>query len=81
MTEKPERLAERPKAPKRPRRNPYESLVEEIRAEEEAWKAEQEAARIAAGEPPSPPVEKWSPSSLPHTWGNGYRMGTRRRRR
>jgi hypothetical protein len=45
-----------PKAPRRLRRSPYESLVEEIMAEEEAWKAEQERERIAAGLPPTPPA-------------------------
>jgi hypothetical protein len=48
-----------PAKPKRPRRSPYQSMVDEIMAEEEAWKAEQEAAKIAAGEPPPPHVEKW----------------------
>jgi hypothetical protein len=32
-------------------------MVEEIMAEEEAWKAEQEAARIARGDPPKPRPE------------------------
>jgi hypothetical protein len=31
-------------------------MVEEIMAEEEAWKAEQEVARIAAGQPPAQPL-------------------------
>jgi hypothetical protein len=47
-------------------------MVEEIRAEEAVWKAEQEAARIAAGEPPAPPVEKWSPWSIPVYWGHHH---------
>jgi hypothetical protein len=44
-------------------------MVEEIMAEEAAWKAEQEAARVAAGQAPPPPVEKLSPWSMPHYWG------------
>jgi hypothetical protein len=53
-----------PSAPKRPRqcgarRSPYQSMVDEIMAEEEAWKAEQEAARVAAGEPEPPKLPPW----------------------
>jgi hypothetical protein len=40
-------------------------MVEEIIAEEEAWKAEQEVARIPAGQPPAQPLKKWNPSSSP----------------
>ena len=71
MTEKTKNPAERPKTPKRPRRSPYESLLEEIRAEEEAWKAEQEAARIAAGEPPKPRPEPLV-ATLRHTEVDGW---------
>jgi hypothetical protein len=43
-------------------------MVEEIMAEEEAWKAEQEVARIAAAQPPAQSLKKWNLSSMPHGW-------------
>jgi hypothetical protein len=63
---------ETPAKPKRPRRSRYQALYEEIVAEEEAWKAEEERERIARGDPPKPPPEPFV-ATLRHTevdaWG------------
>ena len=35
------------------------NFYEDYKREEAEWKAQLEAARLAAGEPPPPPPEKW----------------------
>ena len=42
--------------------------------EEAQWKTEQEAARIAAGEPELPKLPPWSIADIPHGgWGGHHR--------
>jgi hypothetical protein len=53
-------------------------MIEETMAEEEAWNAEQEVARIDAGQPPAPRVEKWS-ASVEGLWLSLPRPPHRRR--
>ena len=48
-----------PKPKRRPRRTQAEIFYEDYKREEAEWKAQLEAARLAAGEPPPPPLEKW----------------------
>jgi hypothetical protein len=48
-----------PKPKRRPRRTQAEIFYEDYKREEAEWKAQLEAARLAAGEPPPPPPEKW----------------------
>jgi hypothetical protein len=56
MTSDSDEETSKPKAPKvrRPRRTQAEIFLAEYRAEEEAWKAQRRAERLAAGEPPPP---------------------------
>jgi hypothetical protein len=65
-------MSEDGERPKRPRRSRYQAMFEEIMAEEEAWKAEQERERIARGDPPKPRPEPLV-ATLRHTevdrWG------------
>jgi hypothetical protein len=56
----------------------YESMFEEIMAEDEAQEADQEETRIAAGQPPVQPLNKWNVSSMPHGWSY-YGNHSRRR--
>jgi hypothetical protein len=48
-----------PKPKRRPRRTQAEIFYEDYKREEAEWKAQLEAARLAAVEPPPPPPEKW----------------------